>query len=134
MSFPDEPFPDILAVAGCDPDRTPEFVTFLDGDVNPPAADLPNQCTLDALSVSESVAVPVFRHLVPIGCVKTGESYFLPGNAKPVAVGDIGFPSERTCAALPAGAATLARALPEQSPEKKVQHRRHDEEDGQRFH
>ena len=94
--------------------------------------------------MSEPVAVPVFRHLVELGCVKTGEPYFLPGNANPVAVGDVGFPDE-VWASVEDGPASilhrlrraalssLARELPEQSPENKVQPRRDDEEDDQRF-
>ena len=42
VPFPDEPFPDILAVAGNDPDRSPEFVIVLDGNVNTFAPDLLN--------------------------------------------------------------------------------------------
>ena len=134
MSFPDEPFADILALAGYDPDRTSEFVMVLDRDVDAPAAYLPDQCALHTLTVFEPVAVPVFCHLVPFGCVKTGEPYFLPRHANPVPVSDIGFPGQRARAALPAGAASLARALPERSPEKNVQPRRYDEENGHRFH
>ena len=134
VSFPDEPFPDILAVAGYDPNRTPELVVFFDRDVNPPAANFPDQGALHTLSVSEPVPVPVFRHLVELGCVQTGEPYFLPGYANPVAVSDVGFPGERVRAALSAWASSAERVLSEQSPEKKVQPCGDDEEDGQRFH
>ena len=142
VSFPDEPFPDILAVTGYDPNRTPKPVVVLDRDVNLPAADLPDQSVLYTPSMSEPVAVPVFRHLVELGCVKTGEPYFLPGNANPVAVGDISFPGEVWMSFAPASTAhrfrraalsSLARVLPEQSPESKVQPRHDDEEDDQRF-
>ena len=144
VSFADEPFPDIRAVASYDSNRTPKLVVVLDRDVNLPAADLPDQSALQTLSMSEPVAVPVFRHLVELGCIKTGEPYFLPGNANPVAVGDVGFPDE-VWASVEDGPASilhrlrraalssLARALPEQSPENKVQPRRDDEEDDQRF-
>ena len=134
VSFPDEPFPDVTAIAGYDPECTPELVIVFNRDVNPPAADLPDQRALDMLSVSEPVAVPVFRNLVPLGCIKPGEPHLLPGYSYPIAVGDICFPGERARAALSAGAASLARALPERSPENKVQPHRHDEEDNQRFH
>ncbi|MDE0219099.1 MAG: hypothetical protein OXJ90_07500 [Spirochaetaceae bacterium] len=106
-SFPDEPFADIHAVAGYDPNRTPELVVVLNCDVNPPAADLPDQGALHTLSVSEPVAIPVFRHLLELECVKTGDPYFLTGYASPVAVIDIGFRSERVRATSP------ARSLPE---------------------
>ena len=134
VSFPDEPLPDILAVAGYDADRTSKFVIVLDRDVNSLAADLADQGALHTLSMSEPVAVMVLGPLIPLGRVETREPYFLPGYANPVAVGDIGFPGERARAALSAGAASLARALPEQSLENKVQPRRDDEEDDQRFH
>ena len=134
VSFPDEPFPDILAVAGYDSDRTPELVVVLDRNVNPPAADLPDQGALHTLSMSEPVAIPVFRHLVEFGRVKTGEPYFLPEYANPVAIGNIGFPREYARAALWARAASLAGTLPEQSPENEVQPRRDHEQDDQRFH
>ena len=133
VPFPDEPFPDILAVAGYDPDCTPEFVIVLDRDVNSLAADLADQDALHALSMSEPVAVLVLGPLIPLRCIKPGKPYLLPGHTNAVAVSDIGFSCERARAAAPVGAASLARALPEQSPEKKVQPRRDDEEDGQRF-
>ena len=95
ISFPDKPFPDILAVAGYDADGTPEFVLVLDCHENLLAADLPDQCALHPLSMSEPVAVPVLCHLVPFGRVQAGESHFLAGHAYSVAVGDICFPGER---------------------------------------
>ena len=94
VSFPDEPFPHILAVADYDPDRTPEFVVALNTNLNLLAADLPNQRTLHALPVSEPVAVPVLRNLVLFGGVEPGQPYLLPGYAYPVAVGDIRFADE----------------------------------------
>ena len=50
VSFPDEPFPDILAVTGYDPNRPSELVVVLDRDVNLPTADLPDQSALYLLS------------------------------------------------------------------------------------
>ena len=133
VSFPDEPFPDILAVAGYGADRTSESVMVLDRDVNSLATDLADQGALYTPSMSEPVAVLVLGALIPLGGVDTGEPYLLPGYANPVTVGDIGFPGERARAALSAGAASLGRALPEQFPEN---HPRRDdkEEIGQELH
>ena len=78
VSLADEPLTDILAVAGNDPNRTPEAVILLDRDVNPPAAELPDQCALHALPMREPVSVLVFRHLVELGCINTGDPHFLP--------------------------------------------------------
>ncbi len=113
VSFSDEPFPDIFAVAGDDPNRTSEPVVVFDRDVNPLAANLLDQSTLHTFSVPEPIAVPVFRDLIELGCVKTGESYFLSGYANPVTVSDIGFTSECVRAVLSAWAASPARGVPE---------------------
>ena len=78
VSFPDEPLPDILAVAGYDADRTSKFVIVLDRDVNSLAADLADQGALHTLSMSEPVAVMVLGPLIPLGRVETREPYFLP--------------------------------------------------------
>ena len=59
VSFPDEPLPDILAVAGYDADRTSESVIVLDRDVNSLATDLPDQGALYTPSMCEPVAVLV---------------------------------------------------------------------------
>lgn len=133
VSFPDEPLPDILAVAGYDADRTSESVIVLDRDVNSLATDLADQGALHTPSMSEPVAILVLGPLIPLGRVDTGEPYFLPGYANPVAVGDIGFPGERARAPSSAEAASLGRALPEQFPKN---HPRRDgkEEIGQEFH
>ena len=133
VSFPNEPLPDILAVADYEADRTSKFIIILDRNVNSLAADLADQGAPYTLSMSEPVAVLVLGPLIPLGRVETGEPYFLPGYANPVTVGDIGFPGERARAALSAGVASLGRALPEQFPEN---HPRRDdkEEKGQEFH
>ena len=65
VSLPDEPCPDILAVAGHGPDGAPILVIFLNHDVNVFAANPLDQCTLHPLSVFEPVAVSVLRQLVP---------------------------------------------------------------------
>ena len=67
VSFPNEPFPDVFAVASDSSDCASELVMVFDRDVNPLAADLADQGLLHTFSVREPVAVPVFRHLVELG-------------------------------------------------------------------
>lgn len=98
VSFPNEPFPDVFAVASDSSDCASELVMVFDPDVNPLAADLADQGLLHTFSVREPVAVPVFRHLVELGCIKPGEPNFLPVHANSIAVRDIGFPGERVWA------------------------------------
>ena len=94
MSFPNEPFPYILSVVNYRPNRTPELVITLYNNLNLLTADLPNQRTLHAPSMTEPVAVLVLGNLVPFGRVQSGQPYFLPGYAYPIAVGDIRFADE----------------------------------------
>jgi len=128
VAFLDEPFSNILALAGDNSDRTTEFVIVLDFDMHPFAADLPNQGILHPLAVSEPVAVRVFRDLIELGRIQPRKPDILPGNADSIAVGDIGFAGKRVCV-MPG-----MRASPEHVLENKTQSHHTDEEENHKLH
>ena len=89
VSVSNKPFSNVLAVASHGTQNAAVLVVSLDGDSNIPTADGLNQCTLDALSVLEPVAVLVLRPLIPFGRVHTGNTYVVSGYSYSVAVGHI---------------------------------------------
>ena len=67
VPVPNEPFPNVFAVARYASQYATVLVVSLDRDSNVFAADRLNQCALDTLSVVEPVPVLVSRHLIPLG-------------------------------------------------------------------
>ena len=95
VSVSDEPFPNVFAVVRHSANHTAVVVISLDLDSDVFAADRLNQCTLDAPSLIEPIAVLVFRQLIPLGRVKTGKTYVVPGNPYPVTIGHICLAGDR---------------------------------------
>ncbi len=89
VSISDEPFPDVFAVARHGANDAAILVVSFDLDSDVLAADRLNQCTLDAPSLIEPIAVLVSRQLIPLGCIKTSKTYVVPGNLYPVTIGHI---------------------------------------------
>ncbi len=96
MSVSDEPCPNVFAVARYASQYAPVLVVSHDRDSNVFADDLSDQCTLDALSVIEPVAVLVFRELIPLGRVESSKTYVVPGYPYPVAIGHICLAGDRS--------------------------------------
>ncbi|MDE0003620.1 MAG: hypothetical protein OXQ29_13090 [Rhodospirillaceae bacterium] len=96
VPFPDQPFPDVPALAGHGADQTSEPVRTLDRNLNVLASDFPDECALHPLPVVEPVPVPMFGLLIMFGRVEPGEAHFLSGHPHSVAVGHIRLACDRT--------------------------------------
>ena len=71
------------------------LVASLNCDLNVLAAARLDQCALDALSVIEPVAVLVFRHLDPLGCIEASKAYGVPRDPYAIGVGYICLAADR---------------------------------------
>ena len=95
VSVSDEPFPNVFAVARHGANHAAVLVVSLDLDSDVLTADRLNQCTLDAPSLIEPIAVLVFRQLIPLGRVEAGKTYVVPGYLYPVTIGHICLAGDR---------------------------------------
>ena len=89
VSVSNKPFPNVLAAASHGSHDAAMLVVSLGRNSNFLTANRLNQCALDTLSVVEPVAVSVFRRLVPLGRVHTGNSYVVSGYPYSVAISHI---------------------------------------------
>ena len=101
VPFPDQPFPDVPALAGHGANQPPGPVHTLDRNLDLPASDLPNECALHALPVPEPVPVPMFGVPVVFGRVEPGGAHFLSGHPHSAAVGHIRLACDRAEGKLP---------------------------------